>query len=65
MIYKFNPITGESINDEVIQLNYKIRQFVVLQPNAEFLKEIVLLDQNNQVHILPGGSLALVSYMEF
>lgn len=61
-MHQFNPISGESISGNVIELGYQLQQVSVLQPNAEFLKDILFFDKNNRAHILPGGSLETVCF---
>jgi hypothetical protein len=41
------------VNGGVTQLNYEVKQFSVLQPNDDFMKGVLLLDRNNQLHVIP------------
>lgn len=61
ILYQFNPINGAPIDGGVIELNYPIRQMAVLQPGADFLRGILLLDKNNNVHVFPESAAETVS----
>ncbi|XP_031634273.1 ER membrane protein complex subunit 1 isoform X2 [Contarinia nasturtii] len=56
MLYQFNPIDGSPINGGIIELSYQIRQVAVLQPGADFLRGILLLDNSNNVHVFPESA---------
>lgn len=60
IVHQFNPITGESINPNVIELGYQLQQISVLEPNGEFLKEILFFDKLNRAHVLPGRPMEMV-----
>ncbi|XP_062535416.1 ER membrane protein complex subunit 1 isoform X2 [Armigeres subalbatus] len=54
LLYQFNPITGQPVNGGTIQLPYQIRQASLLhETGPDFLRGILLLDDNNQAHVLP------------
>lgn len=59
LMYQFNPITGNPINGGVIELNYAVRQISVLQPGADFLQGILLLDNENHLHVVPESMAAM------
>lgn len=62
-MYEFNPISGAAINDGIIELNYKIKQYVLLpHPEIDFLKSILLLDHNDQLHTIPENTSKLVIF---
>lgn len=56
LLYQFNPIDGKPIDGGVIELNFPIRQVSVLQPGADFLRGILLLDKLNNVHVFPKSA---------
>lgn len=64
IVYQFDPITGEPVNGGVTQLNYQIRQISVLQPGEDFLRGVILLDKNSQVHAIPASAAELVIWKE-
>lgn len=59
LLYQFNPITGNAINGGVIELNYAVHQVSVLQPGADFLQGILLLDKGNSLHVVPESMAPL------
>lgn len=60
IIYQFDPITGAEVNGGITQLNYEVKQFSILQPNEDFMKGVLLLDRNNQLHVIPENVAELV-----
>lgn len=60
-MYQFNPIDGSPVNGGFAELNYPIRQISVLQPGPDFLRGILILDQNNNVHVFPESSTESVN----
>lgn len=60
IVYMFNPITGELASD-IVKTGSKIKQFMLLpKHNEEFLREVLLLDDNDQVHVYPKGNYAVI-----
>ncbi|XP_058063003.1 ER membrane protein complex subunit 1 isoform X1 [Anopheles bellator] len=55
LLYIFNPITGQPISGGgVIELPYRVQQVALLhETGPDFLKGLLLLDYNNQVHVVP------------
>lgn len=64
ILYQFNPISGNPVGpvgDGIISLDYAIRQISLLhETKADFLKSILMLDQQNQVHVYPETAAVLV-----
>lgn len=60
-MYQFNPIDGSAVNGGFTELSYPIRQISVLQPGADFLRSILLLDRNNAVHVFPESASETVN----
>lgn len=58
IIFQFNPINGQPIQgDGTLELTYPIQQIAVLhQLDANFLKGLILMDNNNHIHVLPEAS---------
>lgn len=57
LIFKFNPIVEGSVSGEIIELDYQIKQLSLLRENgADFLKGILLIDQDNNVHVEPSSA---------
>lgn len=57
VLYIFNPINGEPVDEGLIRTGYKMKQVMLLpKPNDEFLREILIIDENNNVHIHPKKS---------
>lgn len=57
VFFMFNPITGEAVDDGLVRTDYKIKQILLLpKPNDEFLRELLILDENNDVYVYPQGS---------
>lgn len=48
------------MNGGITQLNYEVKQFSILQPNEDFMKGVLLLDRNNQLHVIPENVAELV-----
>jgi ER membrane protein complex subunit 1 len=64
MLFMFNPITGAAVDLGIANLGFRIKQTTLLhQTNAEFLKGIVILDENDSVHVYPPSSSQQVSGM--
>ncbi|KAG5679078.1 hypothetical protein PVAND_008673 [Polypedilum vanderplanki] len=61
ILYQFNPISGQSIDKGVMNLNFKIQYASLLHEQGEnFLRGILLVDDKNNVHVLPETSLKQV-----
>jgi hypothetical protein len=61
MLYQFNPISGQPIDKQVINLGFKIQHASLLHEHGEnFLRGILLVDDKNNVQVLPETSLKLV-----
>lgn len=56
VLYTFNPITGEPVNGDIVNLDYAVRQVSVLQPDADYLRGILLLDSTNRLHAIPANA---------
>lgn len=55
----FNPITGAALDLGVANLGYRIKQTLLLnQVNTEFLKGLVIMDENEGVHVYPPACSA-------
>lgn len=53
VIFTFNPITGQSIG-KLMKFDFKIKQSLLLHTATDdFLRSILLLDEKNQIHIIP------------
>jgi ER membrane protein complex subunit 1 len=64
ILYQFNPISGQSINGGIINLDYKIQQVSLLhETESDFLKAILLLDHQDQVHVIPEKAAKLANKM--
>lgn len=61
LLYQFNPIDGTPVDGGVRELNFAIRQVSVLQPGSDFLRGILLLDKQNNVHVIPESAAESVS----
>lgn len=58
----FNPITGELSDTGVIRTGSKIKQVMLLpKANDEFLREVLVLDENDAVTVYPNGKSGVVS----
>lgn len=59
LIFKFNPIVEGSVTGEIIELDYQIQQVSLLRESGtgDFLKGILLIDQNNQIHTEPSSAM--------
>lgn len=66
LIFKFNPIVEGSLTGRVLELDYQIQQVSLLHKSgADFLKGILIIDQNNQVHVDPVSSTSQVDKYYF
>jgi ER membrane protein complex subunit 1 len=66
ILYQFNPISGQPVNGGVIKLPYKLQQVSLLPKSGEnFLRGILFIDENTQVHVLPETSLTLADEFFF
>lgn len=62
IIYQFNPISGQPVNNGVTKHGFKMQQVSLLPKSGEnFLRGIVFIDEKNAVHVLPETSLSLVN----
>lgn len=62
LIFQFNPMNGHALEKGLIELNYPIQQFTLLpRVDANNLKGILLLDNNNVVRVIPEASANLVN----
>lgn len=60
IVYMFNPITGE-LSGEMVRTGSKIKQFMLLpKHNDEFLREVLVLDENDDVKVYPKGNHAVI-----
>jgi hypothetical protein len=58
IMFQFNPISGQPIDKGVVNLDYKIQYASLLHEHGEnFLRGILLVDDKNNVHVLPETSL--------
>ena len=57
LIYQFNPMTGQSTNEGVVHLQYKIQQMTLLhEVGPDFLRGLLILDENDNIHALPKST---------
>ncbi|XP_044739734.1 ER membrane protein complex subunit 1 isoform X2 [Chrysoperla carnea] len=65
VIFTFNPITGLPINGiGPIRLGYRLKQLMLLpEGDNNALRGILLLDENNNVHITPESAIPVVRKM--
>lgn len=59
VLFVFNPITGQPLAEPggLIKLGYKVKQtFLLNQPNKEFLRGILLLDSQDNLHVYPEST---------
>lgn len=57
----FNPINGELTENGIIRTGSKIKQVMLLpKANEEFLREILVLDDNDQVTVYPKGNYDVI-----
>lgn len=62
VIFQFNPINGQPLDKGFVELSYPIQQFTLMHRlDANSLKGLLLLDNNNKVHMLPETSAELVN----
>lgn len=63
LLYQFNPITGHG---SIKKLDYAIKQVMLLPTyGADFLKALLLIDQDFQAHTEPAKSLSQVNGFYF
>uniref|UniRef100_A0A1B6DQ56 ER membrane protein complex subunit 1 n=1 Tax=Clastoptera arizonana TaxID=38151 RepID=A0A1B6DQ56_9HEMI len=61
VLYVFDPITGLSLDGDMVRLGYHVKQTLLLHILSEdSLKGIVLIDDKNQVHIYPESTKSAV-----
>lgn len=60
VLYQFNPLSGQAIDNEILNLDYKVQQASLLHYGDNFLRAILLIDDKNNVHVLPKSSLKQV-----
>lgn len=60
LIFQFNPLSGQAIDKGLLNLDYKIQQASLLNYGDNFLRPILLVDSNDNVHVLPESSLKQV-----
>ncbi|XP_077289149.1 ER membrane protein complex subunit 1 isoform X2 [Arctopsyche grandis] len=59
IIFMFNPITGAALDLGVANLGYRIKQTLLLnQMNSESLKGLVIMDENEGIHVYPPSCSA-------
>lgn len=64
IVFSFNPITGKSNKDGLTLLNYQIKQMSMLRENEnDFIKGILLLDKENNVHVIPSNAKTMADGM--
>lgn len=64
VIFSFNPITGKPTKDGLTLLNYQIKQMSMLRESEnDFIKGILLLDKDNNVHVVPPTAKAMADGM--
>ncbi|XP_052082314.1 ER membrane protein complex subunit 1-like isoform X2 [Mytilus californianus] len=65
VLYAFNPITGVALSDmppEGLDLGYNVQQaYMVGEMDENFLKGIVLMDSDNQIHVYPPSYKSVAS----
>jgi hypothetical protein len=66
ILYQFNPISGQPLNEGITKLNFKIQQASLLHRSGEnFLKGILFIDDKNEAHVLPESSLSIADKFFF
>nr|CAD7589368.1 unnamed protein product [Timema genevievae] len=56
-LFVFNPFTGQPTNEGLVKLGFRIKQSSLLhQPNKEFLRGVLLLDDSNNIHVFPEST---------
>ncbi|XP_033108081.1 ER membrane protein complex subunit 1-like, partial [Anneissia japonica] len=66
LIYSFNPITGKPTAEfeqfpNGKELQFKLKQLSMVGiMDSDFLKPILLLDDNNKVHVYPSSAVSIV-----
>uniref|UniRef100_A0AAG5CQR0 ER membrane protein complex subunit 1 n=1 Tax=Anopheles atroparvus TaxID=41427 RepID=A0AAG5CQR0_ANOAO len=60
LLYIFNPITGQPVpGGGLVELPYRVQQVALLHHTGpDFLKGLLLLDYNDQAHVLPESLAA-------
>ncbi|XP_067005032.2 ER membrane protein complex subunit 1 isoform X2 [Anabrus simplex] len=64
MLYAFNPFSGQGVdgNDKSVRLGYKVKQSSLLhQPNEQFLRGILLLDDQDKIHVYPESTYSVAA----
>ena len=63
-VFFFNPLTGKTVKNSPelgLTLDFKVKQtFIYPTADSEFLKPLVIFDQDNKLHVLPRASDQLV-----
>jgi ER membrane protein complex subunit 1 len=66
ILYQFNPISGQPLNEGITRLNFKIQQASLMHRSGEnFLKGILFIDDKNNAHVLPESSLSIADNFFF
>jgi hypothetical protein len=61
ILFQFNPLSGQSIDNGLIPLNFKIQQVSLLHEHGDnFLRGILVIDDKNEIYVLPETSLKQV-----
>nr|CAD7428539.1 unnamed protein product [Timema monikensis] len=56
-LFIFNPFTGQPTSEGLVKLGFRIKQSSLLhQPNKEFLRGVLLLDDSNNIHVFPEST---------
>ncbi|XP_055375524.1 ER membrane protein complex subunit 1 isoform X2 [Condylostylus longicornis] len=65
LIFRFNPINGQPIDNGLNELNYKIKQLGLLRDNenVQFVKGLLLLDEYNRIHVIPENTKEMADGM--
>lgn len=59
LLYVFNPITGHQLEGSPVRLSYHVIQTSLLHTvNEDFVKGILLMDDNKQLHVFPESAKA-------
>lgn len=57
----FNPLTGQAARDfpkDGVLMDYSVKQaFLAPAPDANFLKQLVILDHTNTLHVMPDTDI--------
>lgn len=66
IVFQFNPLSGQTIDNGLLTLDYKIQQASLLHYSSDnFLRAILLVDDKNNVHVLPKTSTKLADGFYF